>query len=236
VENITAQGNVNASTEFPTGEFPARLAVDGSKSTSWFSAGPDAGGGSTFVWGPPDGSKRFIQTVKFFNNALHSRSDFRTGFGFAQVTVAVLDGSKTVFEKTFALPGTPDPNITVQPKVEGDVVRLFFTGHEFPQCGGISELIVTGRAAGAEEPAAPAAADSEKEQAIALVRSILNDKAGQCGGLTVRGISAQQTGNGWRVSADLTTFGNDGTAEWNVIGSRATPAEPLAADIENGCP
>jgi hypothetical protein len=123
----------------------------------------------------------------------------------------------------------------VQPKVVGDVVRLFFSGHESPVCGGISELVVVGRAAEAAAPPPPAAGDGDKEQAIAAVRAILNAHEGQCG-MTVRGVSATKTSNGWRVSADVTTFGNDGTAEWNVIGGRATPAEPLAADIENGCP
>jgi hypothetical protein len=146
VSNITGQGNVNASTEFPTGEFPASLAADGSRSTSWFSAGPDAGSGTTFVWGPPDGSRRLISKVLVVNNAGHSRSDFRTGFGFGQVTVAVLRGGDVVFEKTFSLPGTPDPNVEVKPQVAGDVVRLFFSGHEDPTCGGISEIVVYGRA------------------------------------------------------------------------------------------
>jgi hypothetical protein len=151
------------------------------------------------------------------------------------VTVAVLNGGNVVFEKSFPLPGSPDPNITVQPKVVGDVVRLFFSGHESPVCGGISELVVVGRPVEAAAPPPPAAGDAEKEQAIAVVRAILNAQEVGCG-LTVRGISAQQTGNGWRVSADVTTFGNDGTAEWNVIDGRAIPAEPLAAEIEAGCP
>ena len=38
--DVTAAGTATANSEFPNGQFPASLAVDGDVTTSWFSAGP----------------------------------------------------------------------------------------------------------------------------------------------------------------------------------------------------
>ena len=74
-------------------------------------------------------------------------------------------------------------------------------------------------------------------QAKATVQKILNSNRSSCH-LKKRGhISAKRAGVGWRVSVEVSTFGNVGTAIWTVTASgRATAAEALAADIQAGCP
>ena len=73
-------------------------------------------------------------------------TSFRTGFGFVGATVQVLDAlGEVVFEQQVDLPGTPDPDISVEPNVFGRTVRLLFEGHEDPTCGGFGELVVTAR-------------------------------------------------------------------------------------------
>jgi hypothetical protein len=135
--DIARQGNVNASTVFPGGEFPARLAIDGSAATSWFSAGPE-NGNSTFAW---QGPEAMIQSIKLVSNRNHARPDFRTGFGFGQVTIELYDSQqRLVFEQSAALPGTPDPDVTFQPNAVGNRMLIHFSGHEDPTCGGFAEL------------------------------------------------------------------------------------------------
>jgi serine/threonine protein kinase len=140
--DITAQGAVNASSEFPTGEFPASLSVDGSDATSWFSAGSDVEATSVFAWGTPDQSNVYIDTIEILGNANHP--DFPTGFGFGELTIQVTSEDGVVWEKTVPLPGTPDPNVTVRPRAVGDTILLAFSGHEASNCGGFAELIVMG--------------------------------------------------------------------------------------------
>ena len=48
------------------------------------------------------------------------------------------------FRQEVALPGTPDPDVTVSPNVVGTAVDLYFEGHESPDCGGFAELRVYG--------------------------------------------------------------------------------------------
>ena len=48
--NVTSEGSVQASSIFGGNQFPAELAVDGSRGTSWFSAGPGSQGSTTFLW------------------------------------------------------------------------------------------------------------------------------------------------------------------------------------------
>jgi hypothetical protein len=135
--DIARQGNVNASTEYPGGEFPARLAIDGSTATSWFSAGPE-NGSTTFAW---QGPEAMIQSIKIVSNRNHARPDFRKGFGFGQVTIELYDSQqKLVFEQSAALPGTPDPDVTFQPNAVGNRMLIYFSGHEDPTCGGFAEL------------------------------------------------------------------------------------------------
>jgi hypothetical protein len=139
--NVTSEGRVVASSVFGGNQFPAQLSVDGSLGTSWFSAGPESQGPTTFLWtGRQDD---LITSIVIRSNALHNDPAVRNNFGFGLVTIQVLNTSGTVvFQQAVSLPGTPDPDVTVQPRVVGRQVRLLFSGHEDPTCGGFSELQV----------------------------------------------------------------------------------------------
>lgn len=139
--NITSEGSAQVSSTYSG--FPPSLSLDGNLSTSWFSAGSVVDGSTSFYrW---DGARDdLITTVTVRSNASHSEPSFRTGFGFESVTVQVLDSAGAIaFEQTIGLPGTPDPDVTVQPNVVGRSVLLIFNGHESPDCGGFSELQIT---------------------------------------------------------------------------------------------
>jgi hypothetical protein len=142
--DVSREGVVTASSEFPGGEFPAGLALDGDVTTSWFSAGDADGPTSEVGW--TSGREELITEIRIVSNAAHAVPQFRRGFGFESVTVQVLDrnGAPT-FEESHPLPGTPDPEIVVTPNVRGTSVLLRFEGHEDPTCGGIAELVVTAR-------------------------------------------------------------------------------------------
>lgn len=138
--DATAEGTVSASSSFDG--FPAGLSVDGSAGSSWFSAGSTVDGdSSTYQWSIAQ--DELIESVTIVGNGGHATPDFRTGFGFAAVTVQVRDGTgATVYEESFSLPGSPDPTVTARPGVVGRSVVLIFAGHEDPICGGFSELSV----------------------------------------------------------------------------------------------
>lgn len=140
--NISGQGSTGATTTYTPGDFSPSLAVDGDPTTSWFSGGSDNDGAeTTYTWSVPRDEQ--IVGVDIINNANHSNPDFRTRYGFEQVTVEVLDaGGSSVYRETVTLPGQPDPNVRVRPGVIGRTVALHFRGHEEPDCGGISELVV----------------------------------------------------------------------------------------------
>lgn len=135
---IASEGSVEASSIYDS-TFPASLAVDGDPTTSWFSAGPEGDGTSTYIWtGIQDD---FITSIEMISNRENRVLDFRTGFGFGGVTIQVLDAQgKVVFEETATLDGTPDPDINVSPNVTGRSIRMVFTGSEAPDCGGFAEL------------------------------------------------------------------------------------------------
>jgi hypothetical protein len=142
--DVSREGVLTASSEFPGGEFPAGLALDGDVTTSWFSAGDADGPTSELGW--TSGRSELIAEIRVVPNAAHARPDFRRGFGFEAVTIQVLDAAGAPqFEQTHDLPGTPDPEIVVAPNVRGTSVLLRFEGHEDPTCGGIAELVVTAR-------------------------------------------------------------------------------------------
>jgi hypothetical protein len=85
----------------------------------------------------------FINNVIIYSNRDHKVVEYRTGFGFGQVTIQVLDGAgNVVYEESAGLDGTPDPDISFIPQVVGRTIVLTFTGHESPDCGGFSELKV----------------------------------------------------------------------------------------------
>jgi hypothetical protein len=142
--DVSSEGLAQASSTFNGSEFPAALSVDGDATTSWFSAGPGAGGSTQYTWiGPRDD---FIATLAILNNRLHENPDFRTRFGFGHVRLEIFKGGATSgtpeFRQEIDLSGSPDPNVNIQPNVVGNRVVLTFTGHEDPECGGFSELQV----------------------------------------------------------------------------------------------
>ena len=137
---IASEGVVEASSIYDS-TFPASQAVDGDLSTSWFSAGPDADGTSTFVW--TGLQEDFIASIELISNRENEVVDFRTGYGFGEVTVQVYDAQDNlVFEERANLDGTPDPDIRVEPNVVGQWIRFIFTGSEALDCGGFGELLV----------------------------------------------------------------------------------------------
>jgi hypothetical protein len=140
--DITGQGAATASSEYSE-EFPAMLGIDGDPSTSWFSAGSQVDGdASVFTWSTD--RQWVIKQVVIEGNGANADAANRIDYGFESVTVEVLSGETVSYSETFGLPGTPDPTVTARPDAPGDTVRLTFTGHEAPDCGGFGELTVTG--------------------------------------------------------------------------------------------
>jgi hypothetical protein len=141
--DVTGIGVVTASTTYGA-EFEARLAVDGDLQTSWFSAGSRAEptGRSTFEWDADE--DLCVVQVSIEGNGRHLNPSFRTNYGFARVTVEVVDDAGVPrSSESRELPGTPDPTVSVMPNSGGRGVRLVFDGHESDDCGGFAELIVT---------------------------------------------------------------------------------------------
>lgn len=139
--DATLEGRIQASSIF-SADFPTSLATDGDRATSWFSAGPEPGGGQTiFRW---TGAKDdVIGSISILSNSQHSNPDWRTGFGFEALTIQVLDATDSVvWEQAVSLAGTPDPDVKVGPFVLGRSVVLTLSGHEDPSCGGFSEFRV----------------------------------------------------------------------------------------------
>lgn len=137
---IASEGTVEASSIYDS-TFPASLGIDGDLSTSWFSAGPDADGTSSFVW--TGVQEDFIASIDLISNRENQVVEFRTGYGFEGATVQVYDSQDNlVFEESFSLAGTPDPDIRVTPNVVGQWIRFVFTGSEALDCGGFGELKV----------------------------------------------------------------------------------------------
>src|SRR6266508_324526 len=136
--DIASEGSVDASSIYDA-TFPASLGVDGDLTTSWFSAGPDADGSSTYVCtGLLDD---FIASIDLISNRENKVVDFRTGYGFGSVTIQVLTSDdQLVFEQTVNLDGTPDPDVHVTPNVVGRWIHMIFTGSEALDCGGFAEL------------------------------------------------------------------------------------------------
>ena len=140
--DITGLGVVGASSVFDG--YPPILSADGDVSSSWFSEGPKMGGGPT-VYSWTLSNAHCIARIELTGNGLHSNPAFREDFGFGEVTVRVLDGASVVFEREVALDGTPDPDVMVETGgVRATRLLLEFTGHENVDCGGFSELRVTG--------------------------------------------------------------------------------------------
>lgn len=140
--DITDEGVVGADSTFD--EFEPALSVDADLSTSWFSTGPEGGNAPTnYNW--TTAADRCIDRILIIGNAQHEDPGFRTDFGFESVTVRVFDASDNlVFEEARGLPGTPDPDTTVEVGTVGSRVVLALSDHEDDTCGGFSELQVLG--------------------------------------------------------------------------------------------
>jgi len=137
---IASAGTVEATSIYDS-SLPASLAIDGDLSTSWFSAGPEGDGTTAFVWtGLQDD---FIASIDIISNRENQVVEWRTGYGFETVTVQLYTSDdQLAYEQTFALEGTPDPDIHATPNVVGRWIRLVFTGSEALDCGGFAELKV----------------------------------------------------------------------------------------------
>jgi serine/threonine protein kinase len=136
--DATSEGTVQASSTYPG--YPATWGVDNNPGTSWFSQGSIVDGStSTYTWtGAQDD---WITSIVVISNAGNSDPSIRTGYGYDSVTVQVLDAAgAVVYEESVSLPGTPDPDVSIQPRVYGRSVVLLFSGHEAPDCGGFGEL------------------------------------------------------------------------------------------------
>jgi len=136
---ITGDGAVSTTSNFAG--FSAADAVDGDRTTSWFSIGtPDVM--PTYTWTSP--VDECISGIDFFNNVMHSNASFRTDFGFGTVTVNVRDVlGDVVWTDTRSLAGRPDPDVAFSPgSVVGRSIELVFAMHDDPACGGFSELDV----------------------------------------------------------------------------------------------
>jgi hypothetical protein len=141
--NIAATGAVSASTTFPGGQFPASNAVDGDVSTSWFSAGPDAGP-TIFTWIAPQ--PVHVDQVQIIGNGQNADPSIRKNFGFGSVDVLIKNGDITSVDGTFDGPGNTVPMVTVPLNSNLTSITLTFHGHEDPQrrCGGFAELVILG--------------------------------------------------------------------------------------------
>ena len=123
-------------------KYAASFAVDGDKSTSWFSKGSLVDGPTTtFTWTATKDD--LITLIRVIGNGANKDSSVQTNFGFGQVIIRVRDANGAIdFEQNVPLPGTPDPDAVVQPGVRGRSVELVFSGGEAPDCGGFAELEV----------------------------------------------------------------------------------------------
>ncbi len=137
---IASEGVTTASSIYDS-TYPTYLATDNYVGSAWFSAGPERDGTTTFTWtGVQDD---FIGSIEVISNRSLDVTAFRTGYGFGEVTVQVLDAlGNVVYEEVVNLAGTPDPDVEVTPNVVGRSIRLIFTGSEAFDCGGFAELYV----------------------------------------------------------------------------------------------
>jgi len=131
--NLTRQGSVSANSSFAG--FPASFAVDGDVGSSWFSTGPGVGP-AVFTW---NGPRTEITQVSFIGNNSNANPAFQSGFGFGSVTIEILDNGSPVFSSNGGGDGWQ-----WLPNVVGNEVRLTFSGHQSPDCGGFSELVIKG--------------------------------------------------------------------------------------------
>jgi hypothetical protein len=141
--DLTPIGAVSSNSVDPN--FPTSLAVDLDATTSWFSIGPHTSSSVIdYTWsvnGPVE-----IGAIAVAGNAGNATPEFRNNFGFDQVDIDILSAGAVVTTATYALDGTPDPDVFAQfpPRTIGDTVRLRFSGPESLDCGGAGEVLVLG--------------------------------------------------------------------------------------------
>ena len=136
--DVSSQGTVSASSTYSS-QYPASAAIDGNPGTSWFSAGASDGPNSTFTWqGKTD---QLITTISITGNEDNSIPANRSGYGYAQTEIQVLNSAGTVvFDHTYPGPGDAANDITASPNAVGETVRLILMNRESPDCGGFGEL------------------------------------------------------------------------------------------------
>ena len=125
---------------------PSNLAIDNNETTSWFSTGPEFGGGPTlFVWTAPGEGELCIETVALVGNGNHASEMLREGFGFGAVTVQLSSTSgQILWTESISLPSTPDPTRTFVPNgLMARTITLLLSQYENQDRGGFSELVVT---------------------------------------------------------------------------------------------
>jgi len=141
-EELLVAESASASSTYE-GNFPEygpSRATDDMVETSWFSTGEND---TTFTWGGEN--EVCIKQVEFIGNGAHSNTEFRTGFGFTNVTINVKnDLGQTTFTRLLELPGTPDPDSVIEVGAIGINVELEFgVPEDAGVCGGFAELKVT---------------------------------------------------------------------------------------------
>jgi hypothetical protein len=139
--NIASTGTATASTTFAGGQFPASNAVDGDLSTSWFSAGPDAGP-TIYSWTAPDPTH--VSQVTLTGNHQNADPSVRTKFGFGHVDVLIKNGDTVVLNSGFDGPGNAVQVVTIPVGATiTSIVLTFSQGEDTTRsCGGFSELAV----------------------------------------------------------------------------------------------
>jgi hypothetical protein len=143
---ITRNGSVSASSTYPGGSYAAALAVDGDRSTSWFSAGANDpnGDNSIFTW--TGRAPALICSISIFSNSQHKDPAVRRGFTFTSVTVQVLDAGGTVLNSSDSPMQDQDVNVSYGAGgvKNGSILKLILHHHTDPTCGGFSELVING--------------------------------------------------------------------------------------------
>ena len=133
---------------FPGGQFPPSLAVDGGgDTTSWFSAG-SSGPPPVYLWRAAGPTR--ITRIEIYNNLRNPIANTSKPFGFATVTIEVLNGDKVVFTQAdapYPRGQAPNHHLDVSLDAVGTAVRLSFKTPDDPTCGGFSDLKVFGNPA-----------------------------------------------------------------------------------------
>jgi len=101
----------------------------------------------------------------------------------------------------------------------------------------IAVLLLVAGSIFARASTAPA---TTRAQAIAMVRSIINQNATPCRISKTSSISAVAAGSKWRVTAKvvMAASGNASTETlvWMVATGQAVPASQIASEVSSGCP